>query len=197
MNAVREPDPPHHDILDVLGTDAGARRLRSAVRRTEPTARLARTLHAVEDVAGVTRSQQQVFRTIERLTGLRHGELQTLTAVAGGATHHREVARRTGQVDAAAEATVDWLVGRGLLARHHHPQAGASSEPTLVHVTASGTVALQQAEALQVRLLDSVLGALDEEESARLRAAVEQVQDTLGPAAGPRPVLAAGLLSRA
>ena len=136
-------------------------------------------------MSAVARSRGQVFSTIERLTDMRYGELEALTAVSDGADHHREVGRRTGQTDAAAAATVEGLVRRGLLAQHHHPEAPDDlSEPTLVHVTPAGTVALQQAEALQVRLLDSVLGSLDEEQTDRLRDAVQQVGDGLDPTTG-------------
>ncbi|KAE8764990.1 hypothetical protein [Georgenia thermotolerans] len=169
------------------------RRLRSAVQRAEPTGRLGDTLELVEQMAAVTRSQEQIYAVIERLTGLRFGELQALSAVADGAEHARAVARMTGQVDAAAEVTIDGLVRRGLLARHAHPAEPAGGTASLVHLTPSGTVALQQAEALQVRLLDSVLASLDAEESDRLRAAVDRVAAATD---RQRPVLA-GLIAGA
>ena len=163
------------------------------MQRAEPTGRLADTLELVEQMAAVTRSQEQIYAVIERLTGLRFGELQALSAVADGAEHARAVARATGQVDAAAEVTLDGLVRRGLLARHPHPAEPAGGSASLVHLTPSGTVALQQAEALQVRLLDSVLASLDAEESGRLRAAVDRVAAATD---RQRPVLA-GLIAGA
>jgi DNA-binding MarR family transcriptional regulator len=170
-----------------------ARRLRTAVQRSEPTTRLTDTLQLVEEMSAVTRSQEQIYATIEGLTGLRFGELQALTSVADGAEHARAVARATGQVDAAAEATLEVLERRGLLARHAHPAGPDGAAPSLVHLTPSGAVALQQAEALQVRLLDSALASLDAEEAGRLRAAVDRA---VGIAARQRPVLA-GLIAGA
>ncbi|MFD1505025.1 hypothetical protein FE374_10560 [Georgenia yuyongxinii] len=174
--------------------DDGGRRLRSAVQRGEPSRRLAETLDLVEETAAVSRSQKQIYATIEGLTGLRFGELQALSAVADGAAHYRAVARATGQADPAAEATCAVLERKGLLARHAHPEAARNTgEATLVHVTAAGTVALQQAEALRVRLIDSVLATLDAEDTDRLRTIVSRVND----AAAPRRLPAiAGLITR-
>ncbi len=170
-----------------MSPEGEQRRARTAVQHSEPGPRLVETLELVEAFSAVARSRGDVFRTIERLTDLRYGELEALTAVSAGADHHREVARRTGQVDAAAAATVEGLVRRGMLAPHHHPEAPDEySEPTLVHLTPAGAVALQQAEALQVRLLDSALSTLGDEETERLREAVHHVGDRLERADGPR-----------
>ncbi|WP_152233042.1 hypothetical protein [Georgenia ruanii] len=190
MKSDKDLPPLAHPLADDV---VHGRRLRTAVQRSEPTGRLADTLELVEEMAAVTRSQEQIYAVIDRLTGLRFGELQALSAVADGADHARAVARATGQVDAAAEVTLDGLVRRGLLACHAHPAEPAGGSASLVHLTPSGTVALQQAEALQVRLLDSVLASLDAEEAGRLRAAVDRVA---GAVDSRRPVLA-GLIADA
>lgn len=173
--------------------DGAGRRLRTAVQSSSPSGRLTETLDLVEETAAVSRSQEQIYATIERLTGLRFGELQALSAVADGAAHYRAVARATGQADPAAEATCAVLERKGLLARHAHPEAARNTgEATLVHVTAAGTVALQQSEALRVRLLDSVLATLDAEDSDRLRSVVGRVNDAAVP---PRLPALAGLIT--
>lgn len=147
----------------------------------------------------MTSSQEQISRAIERLTGLRIGELAAVSAVAAGADHPRAVARRTGQADAAAEATVEGLCARGLLGRHHHPLAQAGSPPLLVHVTEAGRVTLEQAEALQVRLFDAVVGTLDEPAAQRVREAAGSMADALDPArvGARRPELAPAVLTDA
>lgn len=166
--------------------DTSLASFRATVRRTEPSGRLTDTLELVDRVGVLSDSRDHVFRTIEELTGLRLGELQAIEAVDDGADHPREVARRTGQTAAAATATCDGLVDKGLLGRHHHesaPQGG--DEPGLVHVTAAGRVALGQVEALQVRLTDSVLAGLGEEEAQRLRTAVDHAGRRLATAGSP------------
>ena len=188
-NAATDPGP----AVDV---DVAARRARSAVRRAQPGNDLAETLDLVDQMTAMTRSQEQISRAIERLTGLRLGEMQTLQAVAEGADHPRAVARRTGQADAAAEATCDGLVGRGLLARHHHPLS-RGGRPRLIHVTETGRVALEQAEALQVRLFDAVVDSLEEIGSDQMRDTVRRIADALDPAhfGARRPELAPAVLT--
>lgn len=165
------------------------RRARSAVQRSDPSDHLVDTLDLVEEMAVMTRSREQIFRHIETLIGIRFGELQALTAVAEGADHFREVARRTGQPDAAARVTVEGLAERGLLGRHAHDRADDGSAPGLIHVSPAGTVLLQQAQALQVRLVDAVVDTLDEGETLRLRESVAHVAETLEPRLSPRLAL--------
>lgn len=189
------PDPGHPVDVD----PAVARSARTAVQRARPGEDLAQTLDLVDRMSAMTRSQEQISRAVERLTGLRLGELEALSAVAEGADHPRAVARRTGQADAAAEATVDGLCARGLLARHHHPLARGGGLPRLLHVTETGRVTLEQAEALRVRLLDAVVGSLDEVGADRMRDAVRSMADALDPAqvSARRPELAPAVLTDA
>jgi DNA-binding MarR family transcriptional regulator len=189
--------PDHGHAVDV--DPAAARRARTAVQRAEPGEDLEQTLYLVDQMTAMTQSREQISRAIERLTGLRLGELQALSAVAEGADHPRAVARRTGQADAAAEATVDGLCARGLLDRHHHPLARSGGRPRLVHVTEPGRVTLEQAEALQVRLFDAVVGSLDETGTERVRDAVRSMADALDPAqvGARRPELASAVLTDA
>lgn len=114
---------------------------------------------------------------VEELTGLRLGELQTLTAVAEGADHHRTVARLTGQADAAAAATVAGLVRKGMLAQHHHPnERNAQATPTLVHLTPKGEAVLGQSEAIRIRLLDTVAQTVSAPELEQMRAAADALR---------------------
>lgn len=187
------PDPG--PVVDV---EAAARRARSAVQRARPGDDLVETLDLVDQMTAMTRSQEQISRAIERLTGLRLGELEALSAVAEGAEHPRAVARRTGQADAAAEATCHGLIARGLLGRHHHPLA-RGGRPQLVHVTEAGKVALEQAEALRVRLFDAVVDSLDDVGPGQMRDTVRLMADALDPArvGARRPELAPAVLTDA
>lgn len=133
----------------------------SAVRHTVPRADMATTLRLAGQMTASARSHELVLRSVEHVTGLRHGELLALAAVAEGADHPRAVARRTGQVDDAARATVDGLLRRGVLARHHHANQHDGEEPALLHITETGAVVLEQAEALQLRMTDAVLADAD------------------------------------
>src|SRR5699024_4133458 len=118
---------------------------------------------------------------VERLTGMRLGEIQCLVAVAEGADHHRGIARTTGQVDAAAAATVAALVRKGALGRHHHPKTrNTSADPTLVHLTPTGRALLAQSEAIRVRLLDAVIDSLDGAAADDVRLAAQTLTQTLG-----------------
>lgn len=180
------PSDPDHLAGDQLARN---RRARSAVQRSDPSAHIVDTLDLVDEMAVMTRSREQIFRHVESLIGIRFGELQTVTAVAEGADHFREVARRTGQPDAAARVTVEGLVERGLLGRHAHDRAGDGSEPGLIHVSPAGTVVLQQAQALHVRLVDAVVDTLDEGETLRLRESVAHIAETLDPRLSPRLAL--------
>ncbi|MFC4554629.1 MarR family winged helix-turn-helix transcriptional regulator [Georgenia faecalis] len=159
---------------------AATRRARTLVQRTQPSAHLTRVLDVVDEGVPLTTPHTAVSRTIEQLTGLRLGEVQTLAAVADGAHHHREIARRTGQPDAAAAATVDGLVARGSLARRHHPaETRPGATPTLVGLTSQGEAILRQAEAIQVRVLDAVVEALGSDQTDQVHAAGQAVRRTL------------------
>lgn len=177
MKQDSDADPPN--LPARTARPHGAASLGAAVRGSEPSARLPETLALVDRLAALSDSRDEVFRTIEQLTGLRLGELQALEAVDGGADHPREVARRTGQTEAAATATCDGLVSKGLLGRHHHRFA-PHGEPGLVHVTTEGKVALGQVEGLQVRLADAVIGNLDDEQAERIQTAVSRAGRRMG-----------------
>ncbi|HLS49957.1 MAG TPA: MarR family winged helix-turn-helix transcriptional regulator [Actinomycetaceae bacterium] len=151
-----------------------------ALRSTAPSPHVAEVLDTVADTQFLTGAREQIFDAIERLTDMRLGEIQVLVAVAEGADHYRGIARATGQVDAAAEATVEALVRKGALARHHHPKAHNGDRPTLVHLTPRGDALLAQSEAIRVRLIDAVLDSLGSASSAELRLAAHTLTQTLG-----------------
>ncbi|TDE91605.1 hypothetical protein EXU48_15790 [Occultella glacieicola] len=112
------------------------------------------------------------------MTGMRAGELQVLVAVEDGAEHPRAIAALTGQLPEAAEVTVKALVARGLLGRHAHP-ADPSGEPGLVHVTPMGTAALEQAEAVQIRVVDALARTIGVERTKDLSRNLTVLADVL------------------
>lgn len=106
--------------------------------------------------------------------------MSALLAISNGAEHPRAVAVETGQVDAAAAATVEALLERGLIARHHHPEAPTqTSDPLLLHVTDHGTVAVQQAEGIRIRLLDALATAFGHGRAGELRGAMQALATVL------------------
>lgn len=168
--------------LDVDDEQGTVDRVRRALRSSTPGSGMATILQLDGAPGQLEQTRRLIVSGVEELTGLRLGELQSLTAVSEGAEHHRAVARLTGQADAAAAATVEGLVRKGLLDQHHHPaETNAHAKPTLVHLTPRGEAVLGQSEAIRIRLLDTVAQSLDD-------VALEQVQaaaDALRP--GRRP----------
>ncbi len=129
------------------------------------------------DPGQLEQTRRLIVGGVEELTGLRLGELQSLTAVSEGADHYRTIARLTGQADAAAAATVEGLVRKGLLDQHHHPaETNAHAKPTLVHLTPRGEAVLGQSEAIRIRLLDTVAQSLDDVAIEQVRAAADALR---------------------
>lgn len=152
-------------------------RVRQVLRTTTPGTEMTSILELGADSAQLEHTRRLIVGGVEELTGLRLGELQALTAVAEGADHYRTIARLTAQADAAAAATVDGLVRKGLLARHHHPaEPNASAEPTLVHLTPKGEAVLGQSEAIRIRLLDTLAQSLSQTELEQVRAAADALR---------------------
>jgi DNA-binding MarR family transcriptional regulator len=147
--------------------------------------RLETALQLADELTDVVRATDRVLAGVEDATGLRRGELAALLAVDGGARHPRAVARRSGQVDDAGDATTAALVRRGLLRRGRHPDAppGAAGA-TALEVTEAGRVVLQQAEGLRIRMLESLVGALGPRDTAVLRTAAHVLTGALDGAAG-------------
>ncbi|MGY1690887.1 hypothetical protein [Geodermatophilus sp. SYSU D01105] len=155
-----------------------------------PGERLTAVVDLADELAGIARATERLAVLLEEVTGMRRGEVEALRAVADGARHPREVARRTGQVDDAGGATAETLVRRGLLRRVPHPDAPALAPGSAVlEVTEAGRVVLQQAEGVRIRLLDRVVGALGRRDTAALRASVRVLAGALqsGVPGGPGP----------
>ncbi|MEE6287155.1 MarR family winged helix-turn-helix transcriptional regulator [Georgenia sp. MJ173] len=190
----QDPDPAHLPAP----TDASpstwltavdpVARARQELRNAAPSEHLATILDLEGGSDRLATARHQVLGGVEELTGLRAGELHTLLAVADGAEHHRDVARRTGQADAAAAATIDGLVRHGLLDRHHHPsEPNAEATQTLVHVTPRGQAVLGQSEAIRVRLLDKIAGSLEDVDLETARSTVDALHHSLTVGAGRQP----------
>lgn len=137
----------------------------------DPSQRLGDVLDLLDDLALVTAGSATLFRGIERVTGLRVGEIQVLAAVAHGADRATQVASRTGQPDDAAIATIAGLVDSGLLQR---PVPGTAEDggdsAASVRLTDSGTAVFEQAEAVRIRLLGMLVSELGREGVESLRA---------------------------
>ncbi len=145
-----------------------------------PGARLDTVLQLADELSGVLRATDRVVARVEEATGLRRGELAALLAVDQGARHPRAVARHSGQVDDAGDATTEALLRRGLLRRGRHPGAPAgASGATVLEVTAAGRAVLDQAEALRIRALDALVGVLGPRDTAVLRSAVQALAGAL------------------
>ena len=152
----------------------------------EPVDRLGEVLGLLDELSALGRAGEVLARRLEAVSGLRSGEVQALAAVADGADHPRAVARRTGQVDEAAAATVRSLVQRGLLGRHRHPASRAVGDgPSLVHLTEAGRVVLAQAQGLRIRALASVVRELGDDEADGLRTTVLALGTALTGDGGP------------
>lgn len=152
-------------------------RARRVLRSTTPGSRMAAILESEAGPGELEQTRRLIVSGVEELTGLRMGELQALTAVSEGADHYRTVARITGQADAAAGATVEGLVRKGLLAQHRHPaEPNLAAEPTLVHLTPKGEAVLGQAEAVRIRLLDTIAQSLSQTELEHVRTAADALR---------------------
>ncbi|WP_203230352.1 hypothetical protein, partial [Segeticoccus rhizosphaerae] len=77
-------------------------------------------------------------------------------------------------------------------ARHRHPSAPAGAAPQLLHVTDLGGAALQQAEGIQVRVLEAVVLALGQRQTSQLRTSIQALAAVMdGGQETPRPSLEA------
>lgn len=147
---------------------------------TEPSSRITEVLGLLDDVAAITGVAYGLFHGIEQVTGLRPGEAQVLLALAHGTDSIGEVAKRTGQADAATAATVDGLIERGLV-------GSLADGADRLGVTDAGSAVLEQVEGVQVRLLDTLVEALGEVGVAGFRAtlqAIASVVNTVGDQTG-------------
>ena len=178
-----EPPPLPLVGVDAQDVEDPVDRVRQVLRTTTPGTGMATILELGMHSEQREQTRRLIVSGVEELTGLRLGELQALTSVADGADHYRAIARLTAQADAAAAATVDGLVRKGLLARHHHPaEPNVDAEPTLVHLTPKGEAVLGQAEAIRIRLLDTLAQSLTPDELEQVRAAAYALRLSREPA---------------
>ncbi|MEO8556853.1 MAG: hypothetical protein ABI474_09295 [Actinomycetota bacterium] len=145
---------------------------------TEPSGRLDEVLGLLDELTKVARASEGLFRGVEQVTGLRAGEVHVLLACAYGASAVRDVARRIGELDDAAGATVESLIQRGLLARNHCEDSGeGSSVPGFLQLTDQGAAVLEQIEGVQVRLLDTLVGGQGEQGVPGFRATLQAITE--------------------
>lgn len=133
---------------------------------TNPSSRLGDVLEVFDDLAHVATGATALFQGIEQVTGIRVGEIQVLLAVAHGTDRVSYVARRIGQPTDAALVTVTGLVDRGLLRWHRSP----ATPDARLRLTDAGTVLLEQSQAVQIRLLDTLVAELGQAGVSNLRA---------------------------
>jgi DNA-binding MarR family transcriptional regulator len=134
----------------------------------DPSRQLADVLEVLDDLAQVTTGATALFQGIEQVTGIRVGEIQVLLAVAHGADRVSHMAARIGQPAEAALVTVTGLVDRGLLRWHRPPPPG--DDPVGLRLTDAGTALLEQSQAVQIRLLDTLVAELGQDGVGSLRA---------------------------
>lgn len=145
-------DPAPTDLSVHRSADAAERTavVRNAMRTIPPSDRIADVAELLEPLPVRFSNHRAVANQLERLTGLRTGELHALLAVADGARTVGELAEATGQVEKAAAATVEHLGERGLL----------RADDGGLRLTARARAAIEQAEALSIRMADVVSGVL-------------------------------------
>jgi DNA-binding MarR family transcriptional regulator len=151
-------------------TESSPRRLiRPAPVDADPSRQLADVLGVLDDLARVTTGATSLFQGIEQVTGIRVGEIQVLLAVAHGADRVPHIAARIGQPEEAVLVTVAGLIDRGLL-RWRRPPTTPGDDPVGLQLTDAGTVLLEQSQAVQIRLLDTLVAELGQDGVASLRA---------------------------
>jgi hypothetical protein len=154
-----------------------------------PSVRIGDVLALHDELSGLARASARLRHGMEAVTGLRHGELEALVAVADGATDASALGAATGQVDDAARATAATLVDRGLVMSPGRSVTG-------LRITEAGRVALQQAEALQIRILDAAVERLGADRADDLRAGVRALGSALHTGAPPPRSVLGGTRSR-
>lgn len=144
-------DPPTDQSIRG-GAEAAGRTsaVRDTVRTTPPSDRIADVAELLEPLPVRFSNHRAAAHRLERLTGLRTGELHALLAVADGARTVGDLAEATGQVEKAAAATADHLDERGLL----------TAADDGLRLTARARAAIEQVEAMSIRMADVVGGAL-------------------------------------
>ena len=129
----------------VVGPDRHPHRAASV--HAEPTGRLGEVLGLLDELTEVARASEGLSRGVEQVIGLPAGEVHVLLAVAHSTSPVREVAQRIGALDDAADATVESLIRRGLLARNHRDDSSdGSSAPGFLQLTDQGAALLGQIE---------------------------------------------------
>lgn len=155
-------------------------RSRPAPVDADPSHQLDAVLDLLDDLALVTTGSAALFRGIERVTGLRVGEIQVLRAIAHGADQTQQIASRVGQPDEAAMATVGGLVERELLQWHSPGTSAGSDSVGGLRLTDVGTAVLEQSEGVQIRLLDTLVGELGQQGVGTLRTSLGALARVFG-----------------
>lgn len=132
--------------------EPGHSRSRPGQVDADPSTRLEEVLRLLDELTEVARLSGGLFGAIEQVTGLRVSEIQVLRAVTRSGVEVHDVARRVGQTDDAANATIGGLVERGLI--HRDQRAGQTA---MLRLTEAGTAALEQTQGVQIRLLDTLV----------------------------------------
>lgn len=154
--------------------EPGHSRSRPGQVDADPSTRLEEVLRLLDELTEVARLSGGLFGAIEQVTGLRVSEIQVLRAVTRSGVEVHDVARRVGQTDDAANATIGGLVERGLI--HRDQRAGQTA---MLRLTEAGTAALEQTQGVQIRLLDTMVGQLGGHGVAAFRTTLRAVGEVL------------------
>lgn len=153
----------------------------------EPRSPAGEAVGLLEEATNVVNAASWVFSGIEQVTGLRLGQLRVVRAVARGAMSAGDVARRVGELDASANATIASLIKAGYLTQERGDPGGPFVSTDVVRLTEVGVVLLDQIAAVQLRLLDTLVVTLDDNEVRGLRETLRSVAKALVTAADRRP----------
>jgi DNA-binding MarR family transcriptional regulator len=129
--------------------------------------------------------REQSARFLEALAplGLRPKQFALLNHVAlAEGSSQRELGRRLGLDPSGLVGSIDELERRGLLERRAHP---GDRRRHALHLTADGRAALAAGRAAAQRTATDLLGALDEDDVARLHDLLARVASGLGGDLGP------------
>lgn len=136
------------------------------------------TFALLEQLAGLSRTTALVQGAVAAHLRMAPASVVVLRSVAAGAHHPRAIAQATGMDVRAVAATLTLLSVNGLVGRDHgttrsRPRTTDSRGVALWWVTDLGRGRLDQAEAMEIRVVGAFLARLDEDVRDEVRRSLE------------------------